>query len=107
MDILRVQSVYAGDVIGFSLMLFELKLGLEEGESVSVSGEPAGDPTSGDFYLSVVSDDFEFSGSVLNFESIGVAFDDDVDLAGEDGDGGVAEDVMFSQKAFLTEQKLG
>ena len=97
MDLLRIFSDEAGYKIAIPLSFFELKLALNDMKHIVVAFDLAAHPTLSDLYLVLLALDADSSRAILEFDSIVVADDSEVELRCVDGDGGLvgSEGVLF------------
>ena len=96
-DLLRIFSDEAGYEIAIPLSFFELKLALNDMKHIVVAFDLAAHPTLSYLYLILLALDADSSCAILEFDSIVVADDSEVELGGVDGDGGLvgSECVLF------------
>lgn len=104
--VLGILTMYAWNIISLSLLFFELKLCLQESKNISVALQGARDPALLDFYLIVLSSNFDFPSCLLNFNPIGVALDHYINLGSHNIDGAVVEYEMFLKHALLIDDDL-
>lgn len=97
LDLEGVLAQKPWDEIGIALDTLKLKLALHKSEHVGIAIDLAAQPALPNLNLVLLPLDFKPAGAVLKFDSILVASDGDVQLGGEDEDGGLvgADDVLL------------
>ena len=97
LDLEGVLAQKPWDEIGIALDTLKLKLALHKSEHVGIAIDLAAHPALPNLNLVLLPLDFKPAGAVLKFDSILVASDGDVQLGGEDEDGGLvgADDVLL------------